>query len=279
MGVMVFGHRGACGYLPENTMPSLELGFELGSDAIEFDVVMTKDGVPVILHDRDLTHTTTIEDFPQWPTEVEKLTLSQVKELRVKERYPEGRRESDAHSGKYEIPTLSEVLNNPVFDGKHLIIEFKYGAYFQSLGLDSIAAVKKELLESNWQQRGMNITIECFEFGFLREAKKAIGPGISYVFLSAPDMLPPGHDHIDDELLEEISNEFDGLSVAIPMILEGDLVSRAKASGLIFFAYTARVETAQGSVDEWFKKLATTGVDGLFADQPDVLIKTVAALA
>ena len=43
--MQVFGHRGACGYLPENTMESFELAFELGSDAIEFDVVMTKDGL------------------------------------------------------------------------------------------------------------------------------------------------------------------------------------------------------------------------------------------
>jgi glycerophosphoryl diester phosphodiesterase len=49
----VFGHRGACGYLPENTMESFELAFELGCSAIEFDVVLTKDLVPVIRHDRD----------------------------------------------------------------------------------------------------------------------------------------------------------------------------------------------------------------------------------
>ncbi|MEN9872211.1 MAG: hypothetical protein RL450_146, partial [Actinomycetota bacterium] len=49
----------------------------------------------------------------------------------------------------------------------------------------------------------------------------------------------------------------------------------AKALGLIVFAYTARVETAQGDVDSWFKSLASTGVDGIFADQPDVLLKSV----
>ncbi len=92
-------------------------------------------------------------------------------------------------------------------------------------------------------------------------------------------MLHEGRTSLDDDLLDEIAGDFEGLSVAIPMLWENDLVSRAKARGLVLFAYTARIETAQGSVDEWFKKLAESGVDGLFADQPDVLIKTVASLA
>ena len=42
IAVEVFGHRGACGYLPENTMESFEHAFELGAAAIEFDVVFIK---------------------------------------------------------------------------------------------------------------------------------------------------------------------------------------------------------------------------------------------
>lgn len=279
MGVSVFGHRGACGYLPENTMPSFELAFELGVEAIEFDVVLTKDHVPVILHDLDLTHTTNIADFPDLPTNVNQISFEDLKKLRVNERYPEGRTASAAHSGKYPVPSLAQVLNNPVFDGKHFIIELKHGKPQLDLGLDVVAAVKAELENCNWQSRDIKITIECFEYGILRDAKKRIASNITYVFLSAPDMLPEGRTSLDDDLLDEIAGDFEGLSVAIPMLWENDLVSRAKARGLVLFAYTARIETAQGSVAEWFKKLAESGVDGLFADQPDVLIKTVASLA
>ena len=89
MGVGVFGHRGACGYLPENTIPSFELAFELGSDAIEFDVVLTKDAVPVILHDLDLTKTTNVASHPNLATSVYELTFKELKPLRVVERYPD----------------------------------------------------------------------------------------------------------------------------------------------------------------------------------------------
>jgi glycerophosphoryl diester phosphodiesterase len=63
------------------------------------------------------------------------------------------------------------------------------------------------------------------------------------------------------------------------MLWDNEFVARAKALGLKVFTYTARIETAQGDVEGWFQKLALSGVDGIFADQPDRLIKTVAQLS
>lgn len=273
--MLVFGHRGACGYLPENTMESFELAFSQGADAIEFDVVMTKDHKAVILHDNDLSHTTNISEKNFLSTKVEDLNLEDIAQLRVNERYPESRVESAAFSGKFQIPTLTQVLANPKFDGKHLIIEVKHGKHFQELGLDIVAEVASEIQKSNWQQRGMQITLECFEFGILRELKRAIGPDCDFVFLSAPDMLPAGKTQLDRELLAEVAENFDGVSVAISMLFQSDVVGISKELGLKVFAYTARIETAEGEVGTWFERLIDTGIDGLFADQPDVLLKVV----
>lgn len=279
MGVSVFGHRGACGYLPENTMPSFELAFELGADAIEFDVVLTKDSIPLILHDVDLTLTTNIANHPQFATEVDELTFAEMKMLRAIERYPEGRVESAKHSGEYEIPSLEEVLANPAFDARHLILELKDGKRFLGKGLNLVDSVANVLANSNWRTRGIKLTVESFEFSILRSAKVAFGSGIDFVFLSAPETLPSGRTSLEDDLLEEIAAEFDGVSVAIEMLGEGEVVARAKALGLKAFAYTARVETAKGDVESWFEKLVQSGVDGIFADQPDRLIQTVARLS
>src|SRR6185436_12347123 len=41
---LIVGHRGACGYAPENTLPSLELAVAQSVDMIEFDVHLTRDG-------------------------------------------------------------------------------------------------------------------------------------------------------------------------------------------------------------------------------------------
>lgn len=53
----VIGHRGASGLAPENTLHSFALALEQGADALEFDVRLTSDGVPVVLHDPTLART------------------------------------------------------------------------------------------------------------------------------------------------------------------------------------------------------------------------------
>ena len=273
----VFGHRGACGYLPENTMESFELAFELGCSAIEFDVVLTKDLVPVIRHDRDFSLTTDIDSRQLPSVIVDELNLTDLEPVRATERY-ENRAESVKHNGRYQIPTLEQTLNNPNFDGKHLIIELKYGKHYREADMDLIGAVKQVIDNCRVVERKLKLTIEAFEFSVLREAKKRIGAGVTYVFLSAPDMLPAGFEKLTDELLDEIAANFDGLSVHYSMVLGSDLVQRTKARSLTMFTYTARIETAEGEVMDWFEKLARTGVDGIFCDQPDLMIDVVRSL-
>ncbi|HEX6434369.1 MAG TPA: glycerophosphodiester phosphodiesterase family protein, partial [Gemmatimonadales bacterium] len=54
----IIAHRGASGSAPENTMAAFTLAIEQGADAIELDVRLTADGVPVVLHDTALDRTT-----------------------------------------------------------------------------------------------------------------------------------------------------------------------------------------------------------------------------
>ena len=54
----IIGHRGACGYETENSLQSLIRAVEMGAQGIEFDVRLTKDHVPILLHDERLDRTT-----------------------------------------------------------------------------------------------------------------------------------------------------------------------------------------------------------------------------
>ena len=56
LGVM--GHRGCCGYMPENTLISFREAFRMGVDFLEFDVQMTRDGHLVVIHDSMVNRTT-----------------------------------------------------------------------------------------------------------------------------------------------------------------------------------------------------------------------------
>ncbi|MCL4722641.1 MAG: glycerophosphodiester phosphodiesterase, partial [Gammaproteobacteria bacterium] len=54
----IWAHRGARQQAPENTLPAFELALAQGADGIEFDVQLTADGVPVLIHDETVDRTT-----------------------------------------------------------------------------------------------------------------------------------------------------------------------------------------------------------------------------
>ncbi len=54
---VIFAHRGASGYAPENTLSAFQLAATQGADAIELDVKLTQDGEVVVLHDQKLDRT------------------------------------------------------------------------------------------------------------------------------------------------------------------------------------------------------------------------------
>ena len=56
--LVLVGHRGAAGLAPENTLPSFDLAHALGVDAIELDVHLSRDGIPVVIHDETVDRTT-----------------------------------------------------------------------------------------------------------------------------------------------------------------------------------------------------------------------------
>jgi glycerophosphoryl diester phosphodiesterase len=91
---VVVAHRGASARFPENTLPSFQGAVDAGADAVELDVRMTADGVPVVMHDLDVSTTTDGTGF------VHQLTLAEVKSLDA----------SRGRGPRVEVPTLAESL-------------------------------------------------------------------------------------------------------------------------------------------------------------------------
>ncbi len=65
MNQLIFAHRGASKKAPENTMAAFELAYQMGADGIETDVQLTKDQIPVLIHDETLRRTTNGTGFVQ----------------------------------------------------------------------------------------------------------------------------------------------------------------------------------------------------------------------
>ena len=99
--IIIEGHRGYCSKYPENTLISFEAAMELGVDAFEFDVWLTADKVPVIMHDGNARRTCGVDRH------LRDMTLAEAK--RLEPAYTE--KFGDKYVGKgLEVPTLREVL-------------------------------------------------------------------------------------------------------------------------------------------------------------------------
>lgn len=112
MTTTIIAHRGAKRLAPENTLPAFKLATDLGAEGIEADVQLTKDDVPVIIHDERLNRTTNTKGL------VNELTLSELEKLDA----------GSWFSPKYQgttIPTLEEFLQWIKSKSLYLNLELK----------------------------------------------------------------------------------------------------------------------------------------------------------
>ena len=112
----IWAHRGASGHAPENTMPAFELAYKMGADGIELDVQLTKDGVPVVIHDERIDRVCDGTGF------VRDYTLEQLQAFNANKNFPA--------YGKVPIPTLEEVYAFVKSTDMTINVELKNSVYF-----------------------------------------------------------------------------------------------------------------------------------------------------
>jgi glycerophosphoryl diester phosphodiesterase len=101
---LIVGHRGACTYRPENTMPSFALAIEQGADAIELDVHLTADGQLAVIHDDMLDRTTS------GTGSVAALTMRKIRQADAGANFEAGDGSHPYRGKGLKVPTLPEVL-------------------------------------------------------------------------------------------------------------------------------------------------------------------------
>jgi glycerophosphoryl diester phosphodiesterase len=180
----VIGHRGASGYRPEHTRSAYELAMTLGVDAIEPDIVATRDGVLVLRHENEISGTTDVAFRPEfagrrttksidgaeltgWFTE--DFTWDELSTLRCRERLPKLRPSSATFDDEQPVLRLRDVLDlvraGSLARGREIgvVLEIKHATYFASLGWDVAALVAAELADAGWARGELPLTIESFE--------------------------------------------------------------------------------------------------------------------
>jgi glycerophosphoryl diester phosphodiesterase len=303
--LIVIAHRGASGYRPEHTLASYELAISLGADFIEPDLVPTKDGVLVARHENEISETTDVAARPEladrrttkridglevagWFTE--DLTLAEIKTLRAKERLPF---RDPSWNGRFEVPTLAEVLELARRKGCGVYPETKHPTYFRSIGLPLEETLVEALHAAGYRGRSAPVYIQSFETGNLRALR-----GITELPLiqlldteGRPfDLRETYRDLATPAGLAEIATYADGIGpnkrLIVPAQADGGLgaatplVSDAHRAGLLVHPWTFRSDEQflapvyQGEPEREYEHFFSLGVDGVFSDFPDVALRT-----
>ncbi len=275
---LVIGHRGAPGYRPEHSRSSYELALAMGVDAVEPDVVATKDGVLIVRHENEISGTTDIARHPEFADRkttkrvdgqaltgwfTEDFTWAELSTLRGRERLPEVRATSASFDDSQAILRLRDVLDivreGSAEHGREIgvVLEVKHATYFASIGLDLAPLIEQELRDAGWADGELPLIIECFESTVLGQLR-ARGIAASYVYLIEAagrpyDLLVAEGKQaltykatVTPRGLDGLVGKVDGISVSKRMLLArgNTIVQDAHERGLKVFTWTCRPENA-----------------------------------
>jgi len=193
--IKIYGHRGARGDLPENTLESFKYLFDNNINAYETDILITKDLIPVITHDFRLDPSFTKDEDGNWIKDenikifdltYEEISKFDVGSLNKLTRY--GRRFVNQRSlENQKIPKLSELLDlssKNISENLLINLEIKSTPDEENLTPDpedTVRLVVKEINKSNLKNK---IIISSFDWRTLTEIKNTIynrSPWISYL--------------------------------------------------------------------------------------------------
>lgn len=232
---LLLGHRGARAQAPENTLPSFNLAMELGAHGIEFDVFLSKDKVPVIMHDDTLERTTNGVGL------VWERTLSELGELDASKGFPK-------FAGT-RILSLAETLH-AMPDGAVVNIELKGSGTFPK---EDLVDVVLEVMQT--ERNRLFIIVSSFDIKLLkilRERDKDVFIGfllweqsfLSYLqALADMKAVRPNALHISADLATQ------------------SIIEKAHSKGLKVLVWTVNDKQQAQSLRE-------KGVDGIFSDLP-----------
>ena len=181
--IRIYGHRGARGDIVENSISGFRYTFDLGIRAVEFDVVISKDNIPVLFHDYNLNPDLVKDSSGNWITDknikINSLTFEELQKYNIESLKPEtkyAKRFKNQKPAKGErIPKLTDFLK--------LVNEDKYKDVFLNLEIKStpikdnltpnpeemVSLILKDIKEHKLEDRTL---ITSYDWRILYELKK-----------------------------------------------------------------------------------------------------------
>ena len=246
LSFQVIGHRGAAGHAPENTESGFRLALRLGVDAIELDVHLSRDDVPVVIHDATLDRTT------DGSGPVAAASSAELKRLDAGGWFHPGYRAT-------RIPFLGEVLAL-VGNRVPVVVELKGQERVKELVARCVEAVESS---------GAAVVFSSFSREALAEARRQ-APHIprAWLFSGSASALDEALTTAGELTLHELCPAARDVSVA--------WVQQAHAAGYAVRTWGVPSQDTREMV-RVMRHLVEAGADGSTADFPDVLRTTVLA--
>lgn len=289
---IVIAHRGASGYLPEHTLESKAMAYAMNADFIEQDLVLSKDDIPIVIHDIYLDEVTDVaKKFSKKARKdgrfyVIDFTYAELMQLDVSERFnhktnkvvfplrfPLGKSTFKLHSLQTEIE-LIQGLNKSTGKNIGIYPEIKNPEFHNENGKDISKIVLSVLNEYNYKTKSDNCILQCFDSNELKRIRTDLK---SNLFLCQLIEFPD-----EEKKLQEFATYSDAIGPSLYQLIKGvdengktnysDLVDKAHLLNLQVHAYTFRADQL-GNIQS-FERLLEMGffelnLDGIFTDFPD----------
>lgn len=237
---LVWAHRGASGYAPENTLSAFSKANELGADGIELDIQLTKDDVIVVCHDETLER---VSNGKGW---VKDYTLEDLKKLDFNQQFKD--------QGTMQIPTMEEVFELIKPTNMVLDIELKTGIVFYDI---------EEKIDEMTRRFGMEDRVIYSSFNHASLVKlKQINPENKVGMLFADGPI--------DSVAYARRYGFDALHPAMYNLQYPHFMEDANAAGIDVNAWTINTE-------EYVKECVNYGVNAVITNYPDMARKVINA--
>ncbi|WP_327413357.1 glycerophosphodiester phosphodiesterase [Streptomyces sp. NBC_01233] len=253
---VVYAHRGASAYAPENTLAAIDLAMRLGFDWVENDVQRTKDGELVVIHDDTLARTTNVEQvFPgRSPWKVKDFTAAEIARLDA------GSWFGEEYAGA-RVPTLRQYLNRVQRNQQKLLLEIKKPELYPGIEEQTL----KVLEETGWLDERhvtQRLVVQSFSADCVRIVHR-LRPDLVTAFLGTPAVA-------DLPLYAEFTDRINPWHTTI----SADWV--AAVHGLLG-AHGKTMEVDTWIVDDaaTARKVQDMGVDGIITNAPDVVQEAV----
>jgi len=249
---LIIGHRGASAVAPENTMAAFREAIAAGADGIEFDVRLTLEGVPVVIHDSTLHRTANL------PQRIADLTWDELKTVDIGSWFARKKNLPPGSFANETVPSLQELFTLFESNNLTLCLEMKCDSVAEQAPLAE--ACCRLIAEHGLRDR---VIVECFKLPALAIVKR-VDAGIKTAALFEPSFSTPSV-LLDQSILTQATAVGASYLALHYRLARQSLVEKAKVAGLQIAVWTVDEPT-------WVERARAMGIEALISNDPAAML-------